>query len=75
MRCCSDRIGLEFRQIVPLLESRGFPKVDALMGGRYLPAVRAFWNHEYGLDRGGGPPLAPDGVEDFEAWKKKNQRS
>lgn len=32
-----------------LLEGRGFPKVDGLMGGRYVPAVRAFFDREYGL--------------------------
>lgn len=36
-----------FRSVVPLLEARGFPKVDGLMGGRYVPAVRAFFNREY----------------------------
>lgn len=36
-----------FRSIVPLLEARGFPKVDGLMGGRYVPAVRAFFDREY----------------------------
>lgn len=36
-----------FRGIVPLLEARGFPKVDGLMGGRYVPAVRAFFDREY----------------------------
>jgi hypothetical protein len=64
----------EFKQLVPLLEARGLPKVDQLMGGRYLPAVRAFFDHQYGLDRVGDPPLAPDGVEDFGKWKEKQKR-
>ncbi|WP_128940523.1 hypothetical protein [Bradyrhizobium zhanjiangense] len=38
-----------FRAIVPLLERRGFPKIDGLMGGRYTPAVRAFFDREYGI--------------------------
>jgi hypothetical protein len=65
----------EWRQMVPLLEARGFPKIDALMGGRYTPAVRAYFDHQYGLDRdrSGDAPLAPDGVEDFEAWKQKRR--
>ena len=45
-----DRIQ-EWRQIAPLLEERGLPKVDQLMGGRYVPAVRAFFDRLYGLDR------------------------
>jgi hypothetical protein len=68
-----DRVQ-EFRQMVPLLEERNFPKIDQLMGGRYVPAVRAFFDHQYGLDRGGTPPLAPDGVEDFEGWRSKKKR-
>jgi hypothetical protein len=64
----------EFRAMVPLLEARGFPKVDQLMGGRYVPAVRAFFDHLYGVDRdANAPPLAPDGVEDFAGWKQKQK--
>jgi hypothetical protein len=61
----------EWRHIAPLLEARGLPKVDHLMGGRYVRAVMAFFDHEYGLDRGGEVPLAPDGVENFEKWKAR----
>jgi hypothetical protein len=68
----ADRIR-EWQQIAPLLEARGLPKVDQLMGGRYTPAVRAFFDHEYGLDHG-NLPLTPDGVEDFEGWKQKQKR-
>jgi hypothetical protein len=39
--------GRVFRAIVPLLERRGFPKYDGLMGGRYVPAVKAFFDREY----------------------------
>ena len=35
--------------IVPLLEHRGFPTIDGLMGGRYTPAIRAFFDREYGI--------------------------
>jgi hypothetical protein len=66
----------EWQQIAPLLEARGLPKTDTLMGGRYLPAVIAFFDHLYGLDRGGDVPSAPDGTENFAAWRqKKNRRS
>jgi hypothetical protein len=61
----------EWPPIAALLEGRGLPKIDQLMGGRYVPAVRAFFDHQYGLDRGGDLPLAPDGVEDFERWKRR----
>jgi hypothetical protein len=67
-----DRVN-EWRAMVPLLEAKGFPKIDDRFGGRYLPAVRAYFDHEYGLDGGAVAPLAPDGVEDFESWKKKQR--
>jgi hypothetical protein len=69
----ADRVQ-EWRQIVPLLEARGLPKVDPLMGGRYVPAVRAYFDHQYGLDRNGSLPLAPDGTENFDAWRQKQSR-
>jgi hypothetical protein len=64
----------EFQAMVPLLEARGLPRVDQLMGGRYVPAVRRFFDHLYGLDRGADAPLAPDGVEDFAGWKRKQKQ-
>ena len=69
-----DRVQ-EWRQIAPLLEARGLPKIDPMMGGRYVRAVRAFFDHRYGLDRPGAVPLAPDGLEDFDSWKQpQNQK-
>jgi hypothetical protein len=45
------------------------------MGGRYMPAVVAFFDHLYGLDQQrGGAPLAPDGVEDFGKWNQRQKR-
>jgi hypothetical protein len=64
----------EWRQIAPLLETRGFPKVDQIMGGRYVRAVIGFFDHQYGLDHGSAPPLAPDGPEDFKTWTGKQKR-
>ncbi len=40
-----------WKQVVQLLEERGFPKIDALMGGRYAPAVKAFFDREYRVTR------------------------
>jgi hypothetical protein len=70
-----DRVQ-EWLAITPLLEKKGLPRIDPFMHGRYVPAVRAFWDHLYGLDRSAATaasPLPPDGVEDFEAWKTKNK--
>ena len=69
----ADRVR-EWKQIAPILESRGLPKIDPLMGGRYWPAVQVFFDHTYGLDRGMVPPLAPDGMEDFATWRGKQRR-
>lgn len=46
---------VEWRAIVPLLEGRGFPGIDGLHGGRYAPAIKAFYDRQYcvGVD---GPP-------------------
>ncbi len=45
-----------WRAIIPLLEGRGFPKIDGLMGGRYTAAVRAYFDREYGI--GGVTPYS-----------------
>jgi hypothetical protein len=58
----------EFRQIVPLLERRGFPTIDGLMGGRYTPAIRAFFNREYGI-HGSLQVSELHMPEDLGAWK------
>lgn len=64
----------EWGAMAALLEARGLPKIDALMGGRYVPAVKAFFDRDYGLT-GVSPPLAPDGTEDLGAWKKRKRRA
>lgn len=64
----------EWRQMAPLLEARGLPKVDDLMGGRYVPAVRAFFDHVYGLDGAVPIPLVPDGTEELGTWKKSKHQ-
>src|SRR5262245_15465227 len=64
----------EWRQIAPLLEARGLPKVDPMMGGRYVRAVIEFFDHLYSLDRGGDVPLTPDGTENFEKWRQRQKR-
>jgi hypothetical protein len=50
-----------------ILERHGFPRIDPLMGGRYWPAVLAWWNRRYGLSN----ILAsqPDGEENLDALR------
>ena len=63
-----------FRQIVPLLERRGFPIIDGLMGGRYTPAVRKFFDHNYRIDDG-QVAAAPHAPAELGSWhSKKNAR-
>lgn len=42
----------EWLAILPLLERRGFPSIDELTGGRYLPAVKAFFDREWNVHGG-----------------------
>ncbi|MEZ5785670.1 MAG: hypothetical protein R3D62_04105 [Xanthobacteraceae bacterium] len=65
-----------------ILEREGMPKVDAFMGGRYLPAVLQFFEARHGLDVTVSPgatiagrprplvALAPDGPETPDAEKE-----
>lgn len=39
----------EWPTIAPLLERRGLPVINKVMGGRYTPAVKAFFDRQYGL--------------------------
>jgi len=63
-----------FRAIVPLLERRGFPQIDGLMGGRYTPAVRAFFDREYGI-HGQSSGRAVDGPERFGSYQGRQEEA
>jgi hypothetical protein len=62
----------EWRQIVPLLEARGFPKIDGLMGGRYVPAIKAYFDRAYEVS---GPvqASAPHAPAELGSWKKNTR--
>jgi hypothetical protein len=51
----------EFAAFAQLRERDGMPKIDPLWGGRYVPAVKSFFDAQYGLSA--AVPLAPDGME------------
>jgi hypothetical protein len=51
----------------PALERHGLPRIDPLMGGRYWPAVQAWWNRRYGLSN--IEASQPDGEEDLNALR------
>jgi len=62
----------EWVQMTPLLEAKGLPKIDAWHGGRCVPLVKRYYYALNGIEP--GVPLAPDGVENPEIWKRKGQR-
>jgi hypothetical protein len=48
-----------------ILERDGFPRIDPLMGGRFWPAVQAYWFRRYGLSS--IEVSQPDGAENLDA--------
>jgi hypothetical protein len=61
----------EWRQIAPLLEQRGFPEIDGLMGGRYLPAVKAFFDREWNVHGGHQVKSPHKSAELTASWRKR----
>jgi hypothetical protein len=39
----------EWKVLAPLYERQGFPKIDPVMGDRYVPAIKAFFDKQYGV--------------------------
>lgn len=58
---------------LPLLERRGLPTVDGLLGGRYTPALKAFFDREYGV-HGEDQVSAPHAPAELGTWKKNNNK-
>lgn len=50
-----------------ILERDGLPRVDPIMGGRYWPAVDAYWRRRYGLSN--VQVSQPDGEENLDALR------
>jgi hypothetical protein len=61
-----------WRGIARQLERDGLPKIDPLMGGRFWPAVVAFFRARYGVDAAGSTghvlicPGPPDTEENWD---------
>ena len=51
----------EWRAKAPILERDGLPRIDPMMGGRFWPAVEAYWHRRYALAT--VEPSQPDGGE------------
>jgi hypothetical protein len=60
----------EWANIALIYDGRGFPRIDPVMGGRCIPAVRAFFDREYGI--GASALGVPDGIE--QPWKESRRR-
>jgi hypothetical protein len=50
-----------------VLERHGLPRIDSLMGGRYWPAIRAFFDRRYGISN--VETAQPDGGENLDALR------
>ena len=55
----------DWRAKAVILERDGLPRIDPIMGGRFWPAVVAFWYRRYGLTR--TRASQPDGEENLDA--------
>lgn len=63
-RCILGKKAKQWPAIVPTLEREGLPRVDALTGGRYWPAVAAFLDRRHGLRK----DLIPGAADGQESW-------
>jgi hypothetical protein len=63
---------LEWPSIAAALERRGLPPVDPLHKGRYVPAVRRFYDLRHGVGHGTIGPA--DGEEHLERWAGSKRR-
>jgi hypothetical protein len=59
----------DFTGLASLHERMGMPKLDPVWGGRYVPAVKAYLDSDYGLST--VTPLAPNGIEGSFHGKRK----
>ncbi|MBZ9922278.1 hypothetical protein LB579_31880 [Mesorhizobium sp. BR1-1-7] len=64
------------KEVMPILERRGLPKVDALHGRRAVPLVRKFYEGYFGITAGFAT-AKPDGEEKLglDQWKTRNKKA
>jgi hypothetical protein len=65
----------EFKGLAILQERYGMPKHDMLWGGRYVPAVKAFLDHQYGIGIATAIPRAPRGIEESFHARRQTKES
>jgi len=63
---------VRWHSLAIILERHGLPRIDPLMGGRYGPAIRAFFDRRAGLSERTVPSRA-DQPEQFEKLRAADQ--
>lgn len=58
--------------IAAVLERKGLPTVDPLFGGRYWPAVKAYFDRRHGVSDV-TPTTRPDGEENWDAPRRQQK--
>jgi hypothetical protein len=61
------------RGALQILEARGFPKVDALHGGRPVPLIRKWYELHMGLHHSYVRSTLEDGKENPEVWTRSKR--
>ncbi|NGN45024.1 hypothetical protein G6N74_28620 [Mesorhizobium sp. CGMCC 1.15528] len=63
------------KEVLPILERRGFPRVGTLHGRRAVPLVLEFYERYFGVTAGFALS-EPDGVErlGLDDWKNRNKK-
>jgi hypothetical protein len=62
----------EWRQIAAHFEGKGLPPIDHLCGGRYVPAVKKFFDELWNVNAPGTLP-ARDGTDKPEKWNLREK--
>jgi hypothetical protein len=63
----------EWRSIALGLERKGLPPVDPIHRGRYVPAVKQWYDRRHGV--GTTTIGKADGPEDWESWNRSRRRA
>ena len=57
-----------------ILEARGFPRVDAVHGGRPVPLIRKWYNLYLGVEKSYVQSTQEIGKDNWEAWRPKREQ-
>lgn len=68
-----ERATMWVKTVIPQLERKGFPRVDALHDGRPVPLVKKFYDGYFGITAGFAA-AAPDGEERLGQYSRRKPR-